>query len=259
MTTPPFTLPEVMCLERALGNLPDFHAPTDGEVMILGHPVERIDAWGGAALRCMVEYHARFLQRRTTLIPCSAPEAWGLLYGLIRDDAPPHLVLHNEAAEPEPAIPPSVLLSARPVAAIDQASMMAERLLEAAGKKMERPARFAAKYLPEFIQNSLKHSEWGPVPPIACAFHDSTSDEIQLVVVDTGTPRSSKKESLEARVLGGESSSLATLVKAGRDSFNVKLELAAGEERLRSTGSSWISGEKDPISGFCTALTVSEK
>lgn len=259
MTTP-LTLTEKMCHERALGHLPDFDASAEGEVMIMGHPVQRIDAWGGAALRCLIEYQARYLQRRTILTPCSDTEVWERLHGLVRDDAPPHLVLPNDTPQPKSPAPASVLLSARPVAALDQASTMASKLLAAADEELKEPARFAAKYLPEFIQNSLLHSERGPVPPIACSYHDAEEGQIQLVVIDVGAPRARDKKTLEQRVLSSDSSSLASLVRAGKDSFNIKLELIAGKERVRWTGTSRTSSSKgDPFSCFCTALTVSEK
>jgi hypothetical protein len=252
------TLLADMCGERALGFLPGPGADEAGEAMIYGGPVERIDAWGGAALRCLIEHRARHLQRRVVISPCKDEAAWDLLHALVRKDCPAHLVLTDDCKEHGEHPPPEVLLQAQPVASVEKAHDLAGELLGASQRKLEEPARFAAKYLPELVSNAFRHARVRTVPPVVCAFFDQPNSSLQFVVVDIGRRRRAfTQKSLAEKVLASKEASLASLVDhAAERSLEVELTVAAGSGRLRWQGGSWLRATAEQIPGFCSAITV---
>jgi hypothetical protein len=253
------TLPQDLRGELALSLLPESGGPR-GELMIFGEAVRRIDAWGGAALRAAIEYHARYLQRHTVISLPDHDPACALLHGLIRLNHPAQLVLPDDSDhEPDP-LPRNVLLQAQPIASAEHAFAAADVLFDAASGRLRDAGRFAAKSLPELVQNALLHARRCPTPPVVCAIHDRDEDELQLVVVDLGRPRPAFDTGrLRDAVLGGQGiHGLSGIVEqAAQRELDLSLSLAAGSGRLAWRAGRWVPAKSDqPLLGFAAGITI---
>jgi len=256
------TLPSQLCGESALELLPQLDQYKPGEVRILGEHLVAIDAWGGASMRCLIEYLGRYRQGRVTLSPCGDVATWHLLHALVRKNHPAHLVLPNDLPDDkkdeEVPVPPEVLLQAEPMPSVERAEQAAKELFGAAEGKLVKPARFVAKYLPELVSNSLQHAKRSAVHPVACAYHDVEDSVLQLVVVDLGEHFPDQK-SLSNRVSKAQAGGLLTLVAQAKESkFDMSLSVASGTGRIRWRNGSLqkATSRAKEVRGFCAAITV---
>jgi hypothetical protein len=139
---------------------------------IFANSLEHVDAFGGCALRCVVERVARQLQCQVTISPPDDPERWRLLYHLLGPaSAPGHLVLPNDAVHAENKCPRSIWLPATPLHSFEIADKVSEYLDSRATGRTQRPARLVTGALVELVENTLVHASArsGPsVVPIAC-------------------------------------------------------------------------------------------
>ncbi len=252
------TLPAELCGERALNLLPRPNEYDPGEVLIVGGPLKAIDAWGGATLRCLIEYLGRYRQGRVTLSPCDDPETWERLHALVRKNHPAHLVLPDDTEEHNGDVPSEILLQAESVPTVERAAALAQELFEACEADMPESARFAAKCLPELVSNALQHAKQAPVPPVVCAYHDRAHEALQLVVVDLGQrTRQYDQKSLSEVVLASNVGGLGTLVGHAKERrFDVSLTVASGTGRLHWQNGSLRKATAESIPGFCSAITI---
>jgi hypothetical protein len=254
------TLPPELRGEQALCLLPQPALASEGEVVLFGETVSGVDAWGAAALRMSIEYHARHRQRRTTLSLPTAKDVAALLHALVRHAYPRHLILPSDSPRHDATTPADILLAARPVSSLEDADRMAETLFAAAPGRLREAARFVAKSLPLFAANGLAHARRAPVPPVACALYDPAQGEVQLVVVDLGRASPGlDKDSLRVAVLDHPATaSLQALADDARHrSLDVTLDLASGTGGLRWHAGRWRERAKEPAVGFSSAIAVS--
>lgn len=246
------TLPANLCGERALGLLNELGDPDKAEMKIRADELTEIDAWGGAAVRMMIEHHMNQVSVSSPRDKATRP----ILYGLLKKDSPPHLVLPPDCKKREP-LHPAILLQAQPVRSREEADARAVELFERFGGDVRDAASFAAKYLPELVMNALQNPKLGPVPPVACAFLDRDRRELQLVVVDIAPRRPAfNEESLSKKIRAVQAAALCSLAGyVEHRSLDVELRIASGTGRLHWDGS-WFEGTAEPVPGFCAAITV---
>lgn len=250
------TLPRQLCGARALKLLPKPREWQRGEVLLRGEPLEKIDAWGGASLRCLIEYLGRYRQGRTHLWACDDADAWRHLCAFLAEDRPAHLILPPDVDGVLESSPPEVVLPALPVRSEEKALELAGRVLDTCGE-MPVAARFVAKYLPVLVMNSLEHAD-SPVPPVVCAYHDRENEVLQLVVVDLGRRKAPfTQRTLTKRVESPSDGSLKTLVESAKErKLNVSLDIVAGSGCLHWRNGSRRAATAEKIFGFCSAITV---
>lgn len=247
--------------EQALEFLPE-PGPRSGELMIYANSVERIDAYGGCALRACVEYVARYHQLQVTLSPPDDAQAWRLMHRLIEPDCPGHLVLPNDAAQASGSTPRSVLLPAVPIPNVSEADQIAEVLVDRASGRLGGGTRLLAGVLSELVVNALAHAPTRislPVPPIACIVHERHEDELQLVVCDLGR-----------RLVGGSArDDLLAVLEASPEGYltelgaylshrriDARVELAAGSGRCAWTGARWHATDGNALNGFAASVVI---
>jgi hypothetical protein len=246
--------------EAALSPLAGIRGAPPAEVFVIADGLRAIDAWGAAALRTAIEFHARVQQQQVTISKPSNPSTWQLLYHVLGpEDCPAHVILANDATRPAGRAPSSIIVPAVRVGSVDISEQIAEAIIDRASGRLRPALRFVAGQLPELVHNSLVHASGSPTKPVICCFHDKDEDEIQLVVCDLGSrfDRETDAEKLAAAVEAQPEGALATAVEvAERRGVDATLTLAAGAGRRYWRAGKWISAIATAVSGFTAALTV---
>ena len=226
-----------------------------------GHRLDRlksIDAWGAVAVRTSIELNGRAQQQRVTVSPPSAAEAWRLLYWLLEQDCPAHVILSDDADRPSLRPPTAIIVPAIPVSTVDRADNLAEAVISSASGRLTRSVRFIAQEIPELVLNALTHRGQVPTQPVVCAFYDRGEDEVQLVVSDLGSRYDGDSEAAEkllAAVQAQPDGGLTTAVEsAAARGIDATLTLAAGTGRLYWRRGNWLAAPSSAVSGFTAAL-----
>ncbi len=254
------TLPPELRGEDALRLISSAESP-DGGSIIFGEPLVEVDAWGVAAISAMIETYGRHHQRRVTFSLPSDDHARAVIHGALRETCSQHLVHPQDTEHAAEELPPCVLLEAGPLRSVEAATRAAERIFER-GHAIGVPkrARFAAKHLPELIEEALAHTGAEQLPPVACSLYLEDTNVVQLVVIDpneTPDPRDGKR--LKETILHSddEEAPLALMADhARRRSLPLEVSVAAGSGRLRCQGKSWTSVEGPNVQGFCIAIEL---
>jgi hypothetical protein len=180
-------LPAELVGEDALTQLP-IRGAAPSELCLEARNLSVIDAFGGAALRARVEYHAWYRQKQVMVTPPADHGAWSMLYAMLENEAPQHLILPSLRI-PRPGPPPrSILIPAIPVRDEAVAEVLGSALAAQAGGDFQRQLRFLGAHLPALVDNTRR---WAADSPIGgatvCAVHHRPTDELQLVVCDLGS------------------------------------------------------------------------
>jgi hypothetical protein len=254
------TLPPQLRGEDALRLISSAESP-DGGSIIFGEPLVEIDAWGVAAISAMIETYGRHHQRRVTFSLPSDERARSIIYGALRETCSQHLVHPQDTEHASEELPPCVLLEAGPLRSVEAATRKAERIFER-GRAIGVPgrARFAAKHLPELVEEALAHTSAEQMPPVACSLYLEDTNVVQLVVIDPNeAPDIRGGKRLKETILdsGDEEAPLALMADhARRRSLPLEVSVAAGSGRLRCQGKSWTSVEGPNVQGFCIAIEL---
>src|SRR5438093_10623061 len=104
-------LPAALIGEDALTRLP-LRGVAPSEVYLEARSLTSIDAFGGVALRACAEYHARYRQKQVMVTPPADLLAWAMLFSMLENDPPKHLILPNHRISRPAPQPRSILVPA---------------------------------------------------------------------------------------------------------------------------------------------------
>jgi hypothetical protein len=244
--------------EAALALLPIRGAPP-AEVIVIADGLRAIDAWGAAALRTSIEFHARAQQQQVTVSAPSDASTWRLLYHLLERDCPAHLRPTDDAPVPSGGAPRAIIVPATRVVSVEISEQIADTIIARANGRLGQALRFVAGQLPELVHNSLTHAHASPTKPVVCCFHDTSEDEVQLVVCDLGDgfDRETDATRLLVAVQGQPEGALTSAAEvAAQRGLDATLTLAAGAARLYWRAGTWTTAVAVTVPGFTAALAV---
>lgn len=253
------TLPPDSRSEHALWLMPSRGNPP-AEVLIHAGGLKQIDAWGATALRTGIELWARRQQQQVSVSQPTDSAAWLLLYHLLADDCPAHLILTDDSSRPTGRCPSAILLPTARITSIHDADALSESLLARNAGRLTPALRFLAAELPELAQNALQHGTKSVTDPVACCFYDRHEDELQLLVSDLGSTYSQGADA-EARLRDAvRAQPDGALTAAGElaeaRGLDATLTLAAGTGRVYWRAGAWSSATAQTVAGFVSALCV---
>ena len=243
--------------EDALSLLPKRGQPPS-ELMVMADQLKAIDAWGAVAIRTHIELCAGAQSQQVTVSSPNDPEAWRLLYHLLRHDCPRRLILADDAADVTHTKSPStIILPAIPFPTVERAEDAAGAIIDTVSGHLAKPLRFLAEELPELVY-TLTYAGATPTHPVACVFHDRDYGEVQLVVSDLGLRYDGDPdagEALRTAVAGSPDGGLTSAVEvAAQRGLDASLTVAAGTGRLQWRKGTWIKASAQAIPGFTAAL-----
>jgi hypothetical protein len=262
MTDPELdSLPAELVGEDALTQLP-LRTALPSEIWLEARSLTSIDAFGGAALRTRVEYHARHRQKQVMVTPPANDEAWSMLYAMLENDPPAHLILPSHRVPRPGPLPRSILVPAVP-ANTRLAEALGSAVAAQAAGEFRRQLRLLGAYLPELVDNTQRWATDSPLPATVCLLHHRPTDELQLVVCDLGSSlarRADAARALNDLIAAAPEGGLQSLVdeSAERD-LGARVVLAAGPGRLRCDGGDWQEGGGSQVDGFATAVVLPAK
>lgn len=248
--------------EQAFEILP-LRSLAPSELGIFANDLEHVDAFGGCALRCLIERVARQQQCQVTVSPPADPESWRILYHLLGPaSAPGHLVLPNDAVRSESECPTSIWLPATPLHSFEVADKVADYLDSRAAGRMRRPARLVTGALAELVENTLVYAAGRvgpPVVPVACIAHDTHDDVLQLVVADLGRKLvTSPSDGRLFAALDGQPDGFVSELGAWAEHLGLDavVRLAAGAERCEWSEGKWKASEGVGLGCFVASVVV---
>jgi hypothetical protein len=223
--------------------------------------VGKVDTWTAVTVRCLLEYHARYMQRSVTLVPPRQADAGRILISML-GAAPSHFRVVPSSAVPARRASAALVPAARVQGHGDVFAIGEEIVDRVASNHRRRDARFLAGAFGAFAENVLVHAASSPIGGIGAVGFDRFEPELQVVVADLGNSIASKRDavaSLEQAVANsvkGEKA-LASLVEEARyREIDFTLTLATGTARAYWRQNRWSYAQGPAVPGFLAAASI---
>jgi hypothetical protein len=252
---------------RALGYLPDPRSPLDrdDELLIAASNVTEIDAWGGAAVRALLEDHLNRATRGGACIwPPRGRAALARAHDLLGTLPAGVTFPYNSDAPPRDR---SVVIPAQRVRDQDEANDLALWVLATAPHTQPRLSRAEAKLLatavPTLAENGLQYAPASTCGTVLCATVEHEKREMQLVTVDLGESAARATDPLAelrdaVRLAQSKFGGLRSVLRRAQQlELDSSLDIRTGTALARWSEDRWrFRGAQPFVAGWAVGLTV---